>query len=65
MCSEENPVLSPEHSNMHEIIRATIIIYLFYMNRSCSGYVNIIDEVETIEQVIITDNKVKNIVFIH
>ena len=35
------------------------------MNRSYSNYINIIDEVENIEQVIITDNKVKNVVIIH
>ena len=29
------------------------------MNRSYSNYINIIDEVENIEQVIITDNKTK------
>ena len=29
------------------------------MNRSYSNYINIIDEVENIEQVIITDNKIK------
>ena len=28
------------------------------MNRSYSDYINIIDEVENIEQVIITDNKI-------
>ena len=35
------------------------------MNRSSSNYINIIDEVEHIEQVIITDNKIKNAVIIH
>ena len=36
------------------------------MNRSYSNYINIIDEVENIEQVIITDNKIKiNVVIIH
>ena len=34
------------------------------MNRSYSDYINITDEVENIEQVIITDNK-KNVVIIH
>ena len=29
------------------------------MNRSYSDYINIVDEVENIEQVIITDNKIK------
>ena len=35
------------------------------MNRSYSDYINIIDEVEKVEQVIITDNKIKNVVIIH
>ena len=35
------------------------------MNRSYSNYINIIDEVENIEQVIITDNKIQNVVIIH
>ena len=35
------------------------------MDRSYSDYIDIIDEVENIEQVIITDNKIKNAVFIH
>ena len=29
------------------------------MNRSYSNYINIVDEVDNIEQVIITDNKIK------
>ena len=29
------------------------------MNRTFSDYINIIDEVEKIEQVVITDNKIK------
>ena len=29
------------------------------MNRSYSDYINIIDQVENIEQVVITDNKIK------
>ena len=41
-------------------------ILLFNMDRSYSDYIDIIDEVENIEQVIITDNKIKNnAVFIH
>ena len=35
------------------------IYLIIYMNRSYSNYINIIDEVENIEQVIITDNKTK------
>ena len=35
------------------------------MDRSYSDYIDIIDEVENIEQVIITDNKIKNAVIIH
>ena len=36
------------------------------MERSYSDYIDIIDEVENIEQVLITDNKkLKNAVFIH
>ena len=35
------------------------------MNRSFPDYINIIDEVEKIEQVIITENKTKNVVIIH
>ena len=31
------------------------------MNRSYSDYINIIDEVENIEQVIITDNRCKKV----
>ena len=34
-------------------------ILLFNMDRSYSDYIDIIDEVENIEQVIITDNKIK------
>ena len=30
-----------------------------FMNKSYSDYINIIDEVENIEQVIITDNKIQ------
>ena len=33
------------------------------MNRSYSKYINIIDEVENIEQVIITDNKCKTVCY--
>ena len=33
------------------------------MNRSYSDYINIIDEVENIEQVIITDNKCKKVCY--
>ena len=29
------------------------------MNRSYSDYINLVDEVENIEQVILTDNKIK------
>ena len=36
------------------------------MNRSYSDYINIIDEVKNIEQVIITNNKIKKkVVIIH
>ena len=35
------------------------------MDRTYSGYINIIDEVEKIEQVGITDNKLKNVGIIH
>ena len=35
------------------------------MDRSYSDYIDIIDEVEKIEQVVITDNKMKNAVIIH
>ena len=34
------------------------------MDRSYSDYIDIIDEVENIEQVVITDNKTKNAVVI-
>ena len=40
-------------------------ILLFNMDRSYSDYIDIIDEVENIEQVLITDNKNKNAVIIH
>ena len=33
------------------------------MNRSYSNYINIIDEVENIEQVLITDNRCKKICY--
>ena len=33
------------------------------MNRSYSDYINIIDEVENIEQVIITDNRCKKVCY--
>ena len=33
------------------------------MNRSYSDYINIIDEVENIEQVVITDNRCKKICY--
>ena len=36
-----------------------IISLIIYMNRSYSNYINIIDEVENIEQVLITDNRCK------
>ena len=35
------------------------------MDRRYSDYIDIIDEVENIEQVIIADNKFKNVVIIH
>ena len=34
------------------------------MNRSYSGYIDLIDEVENIEQVVITGNETKNAVII-
>ena len=34
------------------------------MDRTYSDYIDIIDEVEKIEQVVITDNKMKNVVII-
>ena len=33
------------------------------MNRSYSDYINIIDEVENIEQVVITDNRCKKVCY--
>ena len=33
------------------------------MNRSYSDYIDIIDEVENLEQVVITDNRCKNICY--
>ena len=49
-----------EYSTMHENSKIKKLFYLIiYMNRSYSNYTNIIDEVENIEQVIITDNKIK------
>ena len=35
------------------------------MDISYSDYIDIIDEVEKIEQVVVTDNKIKNAVIIH
>ena len=35
------------------------------MDRSYSDYIDIIDEVENVEQVVITDNKTKKYVIIH
>ena len=57
----KTPSAAPsESSNMHEIIRLIRINYLIiYMNRSYTGYINTIDEIENMEQVIITDNKIK------
>ena len=48
-----------QYSIVHEIIRLIIIYLIIYMNRSYSDYIDIINEVENIEQVIITDNKIK------
>ena len=59
-----------QYSIMHEIIRSNnyfnnYFILLFNMQRSYTDYINITDEVENIEQVIITENKIKNVVIIH
>ena len=49
-----------EYSTMHEIIRLIRIMYLtIYMNRSYSDYIDIINEVQHIEDGVITDNKIK------
>ena len=49
-----------QYSIMHENNKIKYLFHLiFFMNRSYSDYINIIDEVENIEQVIITDNKIK------
>ena len=49
---------------MHEIIRLIEECILFFnMDRSYSDYINIIDEVEHIEQVLITDNKCKKVCY--
>ena len=52
-----------EYSTVHEIISSNnfdnYFILLFNMDRSYSDYIDIIDEVENIEQVVITDNRYK------
>ena len=48
-----------EYSTMHEIISSI----LFNMDRRYSDYIDIIDEVENIEQVVITDSKCKKVCF--
>ena len=47
-----------QYSIVHEIIRLIIICFIIHMNRSYSDYIDIINEVENIEQIIITDNKI-------
>ena len=57
MQCEEPPLPTPSIL----IIRLTIIMYLiFYINRTYSDYIDIMDEVEKAEHVVITDNKLKN-----
>ena len=53
-----------EYSTVHEIISSNnyfnnYFILLFNMDRSYSYYIDIIDEVENIEQVVITENRYK------
>ena len=43
----------------NKVIYKSILYLLFYMNRRYSDYIDIIDEVENIKQVVITDNKTK------
>ena len=67
MRCKENPSAVPsEYSIMHENNKIKYLFYLIiYMNRSYSDYINITDEVKNIEQVIITDNKIKHADIIH
>ena len=58
-----------EYSTMHEIIRSNnyfnnYFILLVNLKRTYSDYIDIIDEVENIEQVIITDHKIKNMLLL-
>ena len=53
-----------QYSKMHEIIRLNnYFILLFNMKRSYTDYINVIDEMENIEQVLITDNRCKKICY--
>ena len=45
---------------MREIVRLIIIVCLIlFMTKSYSDYIDIINEVENVEHVVITDNKTK------
>ena len=57
-----------EYSTVHEIISSNnyfnnYFILLFNMDRSYSDYIDIIDEVENIEQVVTTDNRCKKVCY--
>ena len=54
-----------QYSITHENSKIKQLFHLIiYMNRSYSDYINIIDEVDNIEQVIITDNKIKKMLLL-
>ena len=57
-----------EYSTVHEIINSNnyfnnYFILLFNMDRSYSDYIDIINEVQHIEDVVITDNRFKKVCY--
>ena len=63
MHCKENPSAEPhQYSIMHENNKIKSLFYLIiYMNMSYSDYMDIINEVENIERVVMTDNRCKKI----
>ena len=67
-CKENSIVVPSEYSTVREIISSNnyvnnYFILLVNMDRSCSDYIDTIDEVEQIEQGVITGNRCKKVCF--